>query len=74
MPGHRAKELLKFLRNIDKAVPARRAIQLVLDNHATHKVPDVKAWLDKRPRFKLHFTPTGASWAPRFLTVFAATA
>jgi len=59
---HRAKEFLKFLRNIDKAVPARSAIHLVLDNYATHKTPDVKVWLDKHPRFKLHFTPTSASW------------
>jgi transposase len=22
----------------------------------------VKAWLEKHPRFKLHFTPTNASW------------
>jgi transposase len=62
LPRHRAKEFLKFLRQIDKAVPARREIHLVLDNYATHKTPDVKAWLDKHPRFKLHFTPTSASW------------
>jgi transposase len=29
---------------------------------ATHKTPDVRAWLGKHPRFKLHFTPTSASW------------
>ena len=62
MARHRAKEFLKFLRNIDKAVPARRDVHLVLDNYATHKTPDVRAWLDKHPRFKLHFTPTSASW------------
>jgi transposase len=22
----------------------------------------VRAWLDKRPRFKVHFAPTGSSW------------
>ena len=62
MPRHRAREFLKFLRNIDKAVPARREVHLVLDNYATHKTPGVKAWLDTHPRFKLHFTPTSASW------------
>ncbi|PWL19971.1 MAG: IS630 family transposase, partial [Candidatus Aquiluna sp. XM-24bin5] len=35
---------------------------LVLDNYATHKTPEVQAWLEKQPRFKLHFTPTSASW------------
>ena len=37
-------------------------IHLVLDNYGTHKTPEVKAWLAKHPRFKLHFTPTSASW------------
>jgi transposase len=57
-----AKEVLKFLLQIDKAVPARRDVYLMLDNDATHKTPAVQAWLDKHRRFKLHFTPTSASW------------
>ncbi len=62
MPRQRAKEFLHFLRQIDKAVPARREVHLVLDIYATHKTPEVKAWLDKHPGFKLHLTPTSASW------------
>lgn len=62
MPRHRAKEFLTFLRRIERAVLKPRDIHLVLDNYATHKTPEVKAWLDKHPRFKLHFTPTSASW------------
>ena len=62
MPRHRAKEFLAFLRRIDHAVLKPRDIHLVLDNYATHKTPEVKAWLQKHPRFKLHFTPTSASW------------
>ena len=62
MPRHRARAFLKFLRNIDKAVPGSRDVHLVLDDYATHKTPEVRAWLDKHPRFKLHFTPTSASW------------
>ena len=61
-PRHRAREFLKFLRQVDKAVPARREVHLVLDNYATHKTPEVRAWLDRHPRFHLHFTPTSASW------------
>jgi transposase len=34
----------------------------VLDNYGTHKTPEVKAWLARHRRFKLHFTPTSASW------------
>ncbi len=61
MPRHRAKEFLSFLRRIDRAVKKPRDIPLVLDNYATHKTPEVQAWLAKHPRFKLHFTPTSAS-------------
>ena len=62
LPRHRAREFLRFLRRIDRAVLKSREVHLVLDNYATHKTPEVKAWLDKHPRFKLHFTPTSASW------------
>ena len=62
LPRHRAKEFLRFLRRIDRAVLKPRDIHIVLDNYATHKTPEVKAWLGKHPRFKLHFTPTSASW------------
>jgi len=62
MPRHRTKEFLTFLRQIDRAVKKPRDIHLVLDNYATHKTPEVRAWLSRHPRFKLHFTPTSASW------------
>ena len=62
LPRHRAKEFLRFLRRIDRTVPAPREVHPVLDNYATHKTLEVKAWLEKHSRFKLHFTPTSASW------------
>jgi hypothetical protein len=34
----------------------------VLDNYATDKTPEVRAWLEKHLRFKLHVKPTSASW------------
>jgi transposase len=37
-------------------------VHLILDNYATHKHPDVTAWLAKHLRFHLHFTPTSSSW------------
>jgi transposase len=55
-PRHRAKEFLKFLRRIDRHVPKAREVHLVLDNYATHKTPEVTAWLAKHPRFRMHFT------------------
>ena len=59
---HRHQEWLKFLRKIEAEVPEGVEIHLILDNYATHKHPRVRAWLAKRPRFHLHFTPTSASW------------
>ncbi|XYJ92298.1 hypothetical protein AEMCBJ_32725 (plasmid) [Cupriavidus necator] len=35
---------------------------MIVDNYATHKHPKVKAWLAKRPRYHMHFTPTYSSW------------
>ena len=61
-PRHRHEEFLKFLRKIDREVPKALQIHMILDNYATHKHPDVKNWLDKHPRFHLHFTPTSSSW------------
>ena len=34
----------------------------ILDNYGTHKTPLIRAWLAKRPRFHVHFTPTYGSW------------
>jgi transposase len=59
---HRAVEFRKFLATIDAAVPSKLDVHLVLDNYATHKTPAIQRWLVKRPRFHVHFTPTGASW------------
>ncbi len=59
---HRSVEFRKFLDTIEGAVPPDLAIHLVLDNYGTHKTALIRRWLAKRPRFHLHFTPTGASW------------
>ena len=62
LPRHRHVEFLTFLRTIDRQVPKDLQIHLILDNYATHKHPNVQAWLAKHPRFQLHFTPTSSSW------------
>ena len=61
-PRHRAKEFIRFLKRIDRCVKKHLDIHLVLDNYGTHKTPEVRVWLAKHRRFKLHFTPTSASW------------
>jgi transposase len=47
---------------VEQEVPKGLAIHLILDNYGTHKHPKVTAWLDKHPRFHLHFVPTSSSW------------
>src|SRR5437762_4784463 len=59
---HRGADFVRFLEKIDRTLPRRRALHLVLDNRSTHKTPEVTAWLAAHPRFTLHFTPTSASW------------
>ena len=59
---HRHQEFLAFLRHIDTNVPESLDVHLIVDNYATHKHAKVKAWLAKRPRFHIHYTPTYASW------------
>lgn len=58
---HTNKEFLVFLKQVAKAHP-RVKLHVVVDNYATHKHPNVKAWLAKNPRVTLHFTPTSCSW------------
>jgi len=58
---HTNTEFLDFLKQVAKAYP-RRELHVVCDNYATHKHPNVQAWLAKHSRVTLHFTPTSGSW------------
>jgi transposase len=62
MKRHRHQEWLKFIRRIEAETPKHLDLHLIADNYATHKHPTVKAWLAKHSRFRMHFTPTSASW------------
>lgn len=59
---HTHVEWLRFLKQIDRETPQSLEIHLILDNDGTHKQEHVRKWLARRPRFHLHFTPTGSSW------------
>jgi putative transposase len=59
---HRHQEFLQFLRHIDSNVPKDLEVYLVIDNYATHKHAKVRRWLEARPRYHVHYTPTYASW------------
>src|SRR5215207_10631172 len=62
MQQHRHEEFIRFLNDIERAVPAGKLIEAIVDNYATHKHPKVKAWLERHPRWTFHFTPTSGSW------------
>ena len=62
LPRHRHQEYLRFLKKIDREIPKGLTVHVIADNYATHKHPEVRAWLDTHPRFHMHFTPTSSSW------------
>src|SRR5213592_231927 len=58
----RSVEFRKFLDRVDANLPPDVDVHLIMDNYGTHKTPLIHAWLAKRPRFHVHFTPTYGSW------------
>ena len=60
---HTHAEFLDFLQKVDAEVPEDLTLHVILDNYATHKHPKVKEWVREHPRVRLHFVPTGCSWA-----------
>jgi len=59
---HRHQDFLAFLRHIEANVPQQFDVHLIVDNYATHKHAKIRAWLARRPRYHIHYTPTYASW------------
>src|SRR5689334_12062908 len=59
---HRHQEFLRFLRRINREFAGKRPLHLVMDNYGTHGTPEVKEWLNRHPRFKVHYIPTSSSW------------
>jgi transposase len=72
MKRHRAREFLRFLKQVDEQTPDALDLHLILDNYATHKTPAVQRWTKAHRRFHLHFTPTSASWINMVERFFAA--
>jgi transposase len=71
MQQHRHAEFIRFLNDIERAVPAGKLIEAIVDNYATHKHPKVRAWLERHPRWTFHFTPTSGSWLNAVETFFS---
>ena len=62
MQRHRHQEFIRFLNQVERAIPADKAIHAIVDNYAAHKHEKVRAWLLRHRRWTLHFTPTSCSW------------
>ena len=59
----RQVEFIELLEEIDRTTPAKiTAIHLICDNVSVHHGKMVRAWLEKHPRFQMHFTPVYCSW------------
>jgi transposase len=60
--AHKNADFISFLKQIDAKTPKDVELHIILDNYGTHKHANVKAWLEKHPRFHMHFVPTSCSW------------
>lgn len=59
----RQVEFLELLAEIERSTPASiRVIHILCDNVRTHHGKQVRAWLERHPRFRFHFTPVHCSW------------
>ena len=61
------------MNEVDKAILEEDGVEIhvVMDNYATHKTESVKRWFARRPRYHVHFTPTGSSWLNQVERFFA---
>jgi hypothetical protein len=48
---HRHQEFIRFLNEIERAVPAGKLIHVVLDNYGAHKQAKMRRWLARHPRW-----------------------
>ena len=51
-----------MLKHPGRETPKDVDIHLIAGNYATHKRAKIKAWLARRTRLPMHFTPTSSSW------------
>jgi transposase len=62
-PRHRSREFLELLTLLDRRVPRRQVIHLILDPVRLHASAEVAVFLYYHPdRFQFHWLPTHASW------------
>lgn len=68
---HTSADFLAFLKHLDRQIPAKLQLHVVMDNYATHKTEAVQQWLAANPRWHFHFIPTHSSWLNQVERFFA---
>jgi len=61
MASNNAGNFLKFLKKLDRSYRGKK-LHIIVDNLSVHKNKEVKKWLERKRKFKFHFTPTYSSW------------
>jgi transposase len=61
MRRHRRQEFTSS-KSSKNRLPTGKTIHSIVDNYAAHKHANIGRWLECRPRWTFHFTPTSASW------------
>lgn len=61
-PTRNQNDFISFLNVLDKQYGRQREIHIILDNLSIHKTSKVRDWLESRPNWNFHFTPTYSSW------------
>lgn len=59
---HTSAEFVAFLSEVVSSQPRRREIHIIADNLSAHKTQQVKDFLARHPRVRIHYTPTYSSW------------
>lgn len=62
LPRHRNQEFLKFLRLLDRDFPDEMDLHMLVDQYRADRHANISRWLEKHPRFHVHFTPASSSW------------
>lgn len=60
--NERHADWLAFLRKLDFAIPASKAVCVITDNPAGHHHAGVQQWLQQHPRIRLQLAPTWPGW------------
>jgi DNA-binding Lrp family transcriptional regulator len=62
-PRKRQEEFIELLAEIERQTSSDvTLIHVVCDNLSVHSGKKVRAWLERHPRFRFHFTPVHCSW------------